>query len=69
MRRQPMRRELDRKPVAERRLAGRGRTRDQHKLHRLFLRDLLRNLRNLLLLQRLRNQHHLLNISLRDAFI
>ena len=69
MRRQPMRRELDRKPVAERRLAGRGRTRDQHKLHSLFLRDLLRNLRNLLLLQCLRNQHHLLDIPLCDAFI
>ena len=69
MRRQPMRRELDRKPVAERRLAGRGRTRDQHKLHRLFLRDLLRNLRNLLFLQCLRNQHHLLDIPLCDAFI
>ena len=69
MRRQTMRRKLDRQPVAERRLSGGRRTRNQHKFNLLSFRNLLRNLRNLLLLQRLRNQHHLLNIALRDAFI
>ena len=69
MRRQTMRRKLDRQPVAERRLSGGRRTRNQHKFNLLSFRNLLRNLRDFLLLQRLRNQHHLLNIALRDAFI